>query len=171
MVSRRLESEGLTPQQEEGQVEGGAEAFASRGETEEVWYSDVLHPIAGVQIAPPIRAGEQAGDLAEYDLAEHSDAASYEPALLLHAPGQEPMWVNPPAWAPRQLYSDVFVEESDPAENCIPISNRLQHARAGFTREEGEALDRAATVIGRMAKSCLERARAASSSASDWKCE
>ena len=153
MVSRRLESEGLTPRQEEGQVEGGAEAFGSRGETEEV-------------LQPPARAGEQAGDLAEYDLAEHSDAASYEPALLLHAPGQEPMWVNPPAWAPRQLYSDVFVEESDPAENCIPISNHLQHARAGFTREEG-VLDRAATFIGRMAKSCLESARAASSSASD----
>jgi len=35
-VSRRLESQGLTPRQEEQQAEGGAVASGSRGETEEV---------------------------------------------------------------------------------------------------------------------------------------
>ena len=35
-ISRRLESQGLTPRQEEQQAEGGAVASGSRGETEEV---------------------------------------------------------------------------------------------------------------------------------------
>ena len=161
MVSRRLESEGLTPRQEEGQVEGGAEASGSRGETEEVWYSDVLHPIAGVQIAPPIRAGEQAGDLAEC-----SDSESNEPALL-HAPCQEAMRENPP---PQKRNSNQRQHsDEDPTETDMRAWNRMCHAKAGRTREEGEAIDRAATVVVRIVKSCLEGARAPSSADSGQK--
>ena len=102
-VYRRLEREGLTPRQEEGQVEGGAEASGSWGETEEV-------------LQPPARAGEQAGDLAEYDLSEHSDSTSYEPASPLHAPGGEPMWVNPPPWWRTNVGAPPWV-----STNCIPL--------------------------------------------------
>ena len=148
MVSRRLESEGLTPQQGEGQVEGGAEAFASRGGTEEV-------------LQPPARAGEQAGDLAQ-----SSDSESNEPALL-HAPCQEAMQENPP---PQKRNSNQRQHsDEDPAETDMRAWNRMCHAKAGHTREEGEAMDRAATVVVRIFKSCLEGARAPSSSDSGQK--
>ena len=92
-ISRRLESQGLTPRQEEQQAEGGAVASGSRGETEEV-------------LQPPAMAGGQASDLAE----DSSESSSYEPGTIAHywrkegekqaaiEKARQEMLRNPPPW-------------------------------------------------------------------------
>ena len=91
-ISRTLESQGLTPRQEEQQAEGGAVASGSRGETEEV-------------LQPPAMAGGQASDLAE-----DSESSSYEPGTVAHhwrkesqkqaaiEKARQNMDRNPPPW-------------------------------------------------------------------------